>query len=297
MSKLEFFDDVIHRNCDCMDLLSAVPDNTVKLTISSPPYNIGKEYESKKNIDDYLAEQVKVIKELHRVCSEDGSICWQVGNYVQDGSIIPLDWLFYPIFLKLGMKLRNRIIWRFGHGLHAKKRLSGRYEVLLWFTKTDKYVFDLDTIRIPCKYPGKLHYKGDKKGQPSCNPLGKNPSDVWEIVEKEWNDGVWDIPNVKQNHCEKTIHPCQFPVELAERCVLAMTKEGDWVCDPYSGVGSTIIAAIKNGRKGIGSEIDALYYKVSEERIEKMRNNELKTRHLGTPVFTPVGKVSLPVEK
>ena len=106
-----------------------------------------------------------------------------------------------------------------------------RYEVVLWFTKSNKYTFDLDPIRVPQKYPQKKHFKGPKKGELSGNPLGKNPSDIW------------DIPNVKANHIEKTIHPCQFPVELIERLVLSMTKENDWVFDPFMGVGSTAIAS------------------------------------------------------
>lgn len=148
-----------------------------------------------------------------------------MGNYVDNGEIIPLDILLYPIFSSFKLKLRNRIVWHFGHGLHASKRFSGRYEVILWFTKTDEYVFNLDNVRVPQKLPNKKHFKGPNKGKLSGHPLGKNPSDVWEI------------PNVKSNHVEKTIHPCQFPVELIERLVLALTDEGDWVFDPFIGGG------------------------------------------------------------
>ena len=130
--------------------------------------------------------------------------------------------IFYDIFKKHALKLRNRIIWRFNHGLHASKRFSGRYETILWFTKSDSYTLNLDPVRVPSKYPGKLHFKGSKRGLPSGNPLGKNPSDVWEFVAREWDEELWDIPNVKANHPEKTIHPCQYPIELIERCVLAL---------------------------------------------------------------------------
>ena len=129
-------------------------------------------------------------------------------------------------FKGFGLKLRNRIIWRFNHGLHCKKRFSGRYETILWFTKNDEYVFNLDPVRVPSKYPGKRHFKGPKRGQLSGNPLGKNPSDIWDVVQQDWEDEVWDIPNVKANHPEKTEHPCQFPVELVQRCVLALTQPG-----------------------------------------------------------------------
>jgi adenine-specific DNA-methyltransferase len=124
---------------DVNDLLPTIPDETVKLIVTSPPYNIGKEYETKLEIEKYLDQQTKTIKELYRVLREDGSICWQVGNYVEHGEVFPLDIFYYQIFKSLGMRLRNRIIWHFGHGLHASKRFSGRYETILWFTKSDRY--------------------------------------------------------------------------------------------------------------------------------------------------------------
>jgi len=114
------------------------------LVITSPPYNVGKEYETKTSIEKYLEQQEEVIDELIRVTSNQGSICWQVGNYVDKGEIFPLDIFYYQIFKKHGLKLRNRIIWHFGHGLHASNRFSGRYETILWFTKTDNYIFNLD---------------------------------------------------------------------------------------------------------------------------------------------------------
>ena len=219
---------------DTLDLLKNIPDESVKLIVTSPPYNIGKEYEKRMDIKDYLALQEKVITECVRILAKDGSICWEVGNYVDKGEIYPLDIPIYQIFKKLGLKMRNRIVWYFEHGLHSSKRFSGRYETINWFTKSDNYYFNLDPIRVPQKYPSKKHYKGEKKGELSGNPLGKNPSDIWEI------------PNVKHNHPEKTSHPCQFPVGLVERLVLSMTKEGDLVVDPFMGVGSTAIASVKN---------------------------------------------------
>ena len=216
---------VVHRG-DTENFLKTVPSSSVGLIITSPPYNLGKEYETRVSIESYLAGQSLVIQELIRVLKDDGSLCWQVGNWVNDGEIFPLDAFYYRIFKDAGLKLRNRIIWHFEHGLHASKRFSGRYETLLWFTKSDSYVFNLDAVRVPSKYPGKTHFKGPNRGKPSGNPLGKNPSDLWSLVSGEWEKEVWEIPNVKSNHPEKTIHPCQFPIELVERCVLALTAKG-----------------------------------------------------------------------
>ncbi len=275
---------------DTLDTCRQLPADTFTLVVSSPPYNIGKVYEKQTKLEEYLAWQEDIIKELARITKPDGSIVWQVGNFVDDGEVFPLDMHFYPIFKKFGMKLRNRIIWHFDHGLHASKRFSGRYEVLLWFTKSDNYVFNLDAVRVPAKYPGKRHYKGDKIGLPSGNPLGKNPSDFWTLIAQEWECGIIDIPNVKSNHPEKTEHPCQFPIELIERCVLALTNKNDWVLDPFGGVGSSVLAALKNDRKGMMIERDGQYIALAQERIKQLENGTLKVRPLGKPVHKPTGK-------
>ncbi len=274
-SRFEAKERIVVYHGNCLELLKEIPNRAVQLIVTSPPYNIGKEYESKLKLNTYLEQQKLVIKECVRVLSEKGSICWQVGNYVDRGSIVPLDTVLYPVFADLGLKMRNRIIWRFEHGLHCRKRFSGRYETIIWFTKSDKYKFDLDPIRIPQKYPGKKFFKGPKAGQYSCNPKGKNPGDVWEI------------PNVKSNHVEKTEHPCQFPVELIERLVLSMTVKDDWVLDPFVGVGSSIIAAIRHGRKAVGAEIVSRYIEIAKERINKEISGTLKTRPMDREIYDP----------
>jgi len=260
---------------DCLDLLRQIPDNSLKLIITSPPYNIGKEYEKKLGIDHYIEQQSRVISECVRTLSPDGSICWQVGNYVNNGSIIPLDTILYPIFVHQGLTLRNRIVWHFEHGLHCSKRFSGRYETVNWFTKSDDYTFNLDNVRVPQKYPGKKHFKGPRAGEYSCNPKGKNPGDLW------------DIPNVKSNHVEKTEHPCQFPVELIERFVLSLTSPDDWVFDPFLGTGTSIIAAMRHGRKGMGAETMKKYVEISMDRIRQELDGTLKTRPMNRPIYNP----------
>lgn len=272
---------------DSLTVLQKIEDGKFDLILTSPPYNIGKSYETKTSIEKYLATQEEIIKELVRTLSNRGNLCWQVGNYVDKGEIFPLDIYYYEIFKKFGLKLRNRIIWHFGHGLHASNRFSGRYETMLWFSKSDDYIFNLDNVRIPSKYPGKLHFKGPNKGLPSGNPLGKNPSDIWEIIQQDWESGMWDIPNVKSNHPEKTSHPCQFPIELVERCVLALTEENSWVLDPFSGVGSTVIGALKNNRNAVGIEKEAEYCKISEQRIKDFNDGRLKFRPINKPIHKP----------
>ena len=273
-----------------MNLLSSIPDNKIKLIVTSPPYNLGKEYETRTQLRAYLNTQKDTVKELYRILDNDGSICWQVGNYIEKGEVFPLDIYYYDIFKDIGLFLRNRIIWHFGHGLHASKRFSGRYETILWFTKSDKYIFNLDDVRTPSKYPGKTHFKGPNKGKPSGNPKGKNPSDYWELINEEFEKCIIDIPNVKSNHPEKTNHPCQFPIELIERFVLAFTNPGDIVLDPYAGVGTTLIAAIMNDRKAIGSEKEPEYCKTARDRIQSYFSGTLPYRNLGKPIFVPTGR-------
>lgn len=275
---------------DALEFLRSLPDGVAKLIITSPPYNIGKEYEVQTRLECYLDSLTPAIQEMARVLSPNGSLCWQVGNYVQDSEVFPLDIWFYPIFKGLGFHLRNRIIWHFQHGLHCSVRFSGRYETLLWFTKSDDYTFNLDAVRVPAKYPGKTHYTGPKRGLPSGNPLGKNPSDVWALLAHEWETGLWDIPNVKSNHPEKTLHPCQFPIELVERCVLAFTEAGDWVLDPFSGVGSALLAALRHGRRAMGCDKEASYIAEAKSRIHKLFDGTLPYRPLGKPVYQPTGR-------
>lgn len=279
---------------DAINFLKKLPNNSVKLVVTSPPYNIGKQYETTTSLQKYLDKIEPIIKEIYRVLADDGSVCWEVGNYIENGELYPLDIFYYPIFKSLGFKLRNRIIWHFGHGLQCEKRFSGRYETIMWFSKSDNYVFNLDNVRIPSKYPGKKHYKGKKKGELSGNPKGKNPEDLWiatiERLYDDWERQIWEIPNVKSNHPEKTTHPCQFPIELVERCVLALTNENDIVYDPFAGVGSTIIAALKNNRIGYGTEILPEYIDIGKKRIEQLKNDSLKNRPIYQQVYTPTDK-------
>jgi len=283
--------DLVLGLADSLDFLKTVPDESIKLVVTSPPYNIGKVYEERVKLEEYLDYQRKVAEECKRIITEDGSIAWEVGNYVYHGEIFPLDYFFYRIFKEgLGLKMRNRIIWRIGHGLHASKRFSGRYETISWFTKSDDYTFNLDAVRVPQKYPGKTYYRGENHGLPSGNPLGKNPEDVWDIVLQDWEEQIWDIPNVKSNHPEKTVHPAQFPIELVQRLILALTDDNDTVLDPFGGVGSSALAALLLNRKAISVDKDKIYTQIAEERVRALANGTLKIRKIGTKIYVPTGR-------
>jgi adenine-specific DNA-methyltransferase len=263
---------------DCRNLLGQMDNETAQLIVTSPPYNIGKKYEKRVVLEEYLRREKETIDLCIDKLRPGGSICWQVGNHIDDGEVFPLDILLYGLFKSRGLRLRNRIVWTFEHGLHCSNRLSGRHETILWFTKgreDGSYIFNLDPIRVPQKYPGKRHFKGPKLGQPSANPLGKNPGDVWVI------------PNVKHNHPEKTIHPCQFPIELVERLVLSLSDPGDLVVDPYMGVGSALAAAVLNGRRAAGADTVRAYVDVAKQRLHQAYRGALKTRPRNRPVYSP----------
>ena len=252
------------------------PDPVFDLVFTSPPYNMGKCYETKRlTLQAYLDWQETVIDEVVKRTKDNGSICWQVGSYVNNGITEPLDIHLHPLFQKHGLQLRNRIVWSFGHGHHCKKRFSPRYEVVMWYTKSDRYKFYLNQVRIPPLYPSKRHYRGPNLGKFSGHRLGKNPEDVWRI------------PNVKGNHCEKTKHPCQFPVGLVERSILSMTRRGDLVFDPFAGVGSAGVAALSHGRRFWGVEKEDSYATIACERIGAAVDGSAIYRRHDKPIPDP----------
>ena len=194
-----------------------------------------------------------------------------------DNHVTPLDYLVFDIMRAhcKDIVLRNRIAWTFGHGMHGYNRFSGRHEMVLWFSKGDDYTFDLDSVRVPQKYPGKTSTRGPNKGKLSGNPLGKNPSDVW------------DIPNVKANHVEKTAHPCQFPVALPMRLIKALSNRGDLVLDPYAGSCSTGVAALVEGRRFLGSELSKEYCDIGVQRMQEALRGEARIRPMNQEVHEP----------
>jgi adenine-specific DNA-methyltransferase len=269
------------RTLDALKLLKKLPDDSIDLLFSSPPYFIGKSYDTSKSLVDFRTEISRIIPEIQRVVKPSGSICWQVGNHVEAGAITPLDSEIIVLMRAIpDAKLRNRVIWHFGHGAHANRKLSGRHETILWYTLSDDYIFDLDPIREKQKYPGKRHYKGPKKGQFSGNPMGKNPGDVWEM------------PNVKANHVEKTEHPCQFPVALPQRFIKALVPMDGTVLDPYVGSGSTAIAAASLGRNFVGADIEKKYASLARKRLKSFLRGELSYRE-DAPTMAPDTSMSV----
>ena len=271
---------VVHHG-DWRHLLDKIPSDSVDLTVTSPPYCIGKSYDQSTSVDEFRKEHTEIIPRIVDVTKPGGSICWQVGYHVKNGVITPLDFIVHEILSSIpGVFLRNRIIWSFNSGLHGTRRLSGRHEVVLWYSIGNDYHFDIDPIRLPQIYPGKKHHKGEKRGQFSGNPRGKNPGDVWEI------------PQVKASSVEKTEHPCQFPIGLVQGLIRALSPKAGVVLDPFLGSGTTGAAAAIECRRFLGSEVNEEYHGASIERIQAAIDGTLRYRPYGKPVQSPVGSVA-----
>ena len=268
-------------NADCEAYMKTLGPQSIDLFVTSPPYFIGKEYDPSKQIADFEQTIARLLPNISRALKAGGSVCWQLGNHVSIEGILPLDFCVANAMKQSNsFRLRNRIIWAYSHGTHARRRFSGRHETILWYTKGTEYYFDLDAVRVPQKYPGKKHYKGPNKGDYSGNPLGKNPGDYWE------SGALWEIPNVKANHIEKTAHPCQFPVALVQRLVLALCPPSGVVLDPFMGSGTTAVASLLHGRHFRGCDISAEYLHIAASRLHQLTLGTLKYR-LDTPIHGP----------
>ncbi len=266
---------------DWADFMECLDSESVDLLVTSPPYFIGKEYDDSTELADFECTISQLLPSVQRVLKPSGSLCWQIGNHVHKNRVMPLDYTVAQVMdVHSGFVLRNRIIWAYSHGAHSQRRFSGRHETILWYTKGDEYYFDLDAVRVPQKYPGKKHYKGPNWGKYSGNPLGKNPGDIWEV------GAIWDIPNVKAFHVEKTEHPCQFPIALARRLVVALCPEGGTVLDPFFGSGTTAIASLIESRNFVGCDISPEYTKLAIQRLDALAKGILRYRE-DTPVRSP----------
>lgn len=242
---------------DCMQAMKEIPDELIDLTITSPPYNIGKEYEELAELDDYLGWCKDWIEEVHRITVDNGTFWLNIGYLEVEGKglAVPISYLLWD---KTPFYLLQEVVWNYSAGVACRKRFSPRNEKLLWFVKDPKsYVFNLDDVRDPdVKYPNQK-----KNGKLRCNPLGKNPSDVWQIGKV--------TSGKKRSSPERTPHPAQFPVALVERMLKSSSNAGDLVLDPFMGSGSTAECALKNGRYVIGFELKSEYIGYAESRINQ----------------------------
>ncbi len=240
---------------DCMDGLGRLESDSIDLTITSPPYNIGKEYEAVRPLDDYLDWCAEWLAGIYRVTKETGALWLNLGYLSVPGRAHALP-LTYLLWNRIPFFIMQEVVWNYGAGVAAKKRLSPRNEKFLWCVKNEaRYTFNLDAIRDPdVAYP---HQR--KNGKRRCNSIGKNPSDVWQIAKV--------TSGTDRSSAERAPHPAQFPLDLVDRIVLGFSGPGDIVLDPFMGSGTTAESCIRHGRGALGFEIVEDYCSYTRERL------------------------------
>lgn len=250
----------------CTDTLTALKKLDSKIfdtVITSPPYNIGKEYEENKNLEEYLNWCTQWISDTSRLLKSNGALLLNLGytNIIDKARAIPIPYLIWD---RIPLFLNQEIVWNYSAGVACKNYLSPRNEKILWYVKDSRnYTFNLDFIRDKnVKYPN-----SKRNGKLRVNTLGKNPSDVWEIAKV--------TTGKNRSSIERTSHPCQFPLDLIDRLVLGFSNEGDVICDPFMGSGTTFESCIKNKRYCIGFEIKEEYCEIIRKRIDNLTSQLL----------------------
>lgn len=246
-------------NGDSTQLLEKLSgtDLRVDLTITSPPYNIGKVYEQPMTVDQYISWCSGWMQQIHKITQANGAFWLNLGylEVPESGLCVPIPYLLWD---KSPFYLLQEIVWNYGAGVAAKHRLSPRNEKWLFYVNNPSvYTFNLDDIRDPnVKYPHQ-----QKAGKYRCHPLGKNPSDVWEFPKVTTGE--------KRSSKERTEHPAQFPLGVVERIVKTSSDPADLVLDPFAGSCSAGIAAVGLGRLFWGIELRQDYCEMAVERFQQ----------------------------
>lgn len=254
---------------DCLEGLNRLNSCLVDLTVTSPPYNIGKPYEQPLGLDDYLRWCEAWICEVYRLTSPTGAFWLNLGYLEFPGraKAIPIPYLLWE---RVPFYLLQEVVWNYGAGVAAKRMFSPRNEKFLWYVKNPKqYAFNLDGVRDKnVKYPNQK-----KHGKLRCNPSGKNPSDVWQFPK---------VTSGENRHSrERTPHPSQFPLAVVDRIIKACSSQGDLIMDPFMGSGTTAVAALRNGRAVFGFEISADYCSITADRITRVLEEQQRARAQG----------------
>jgi adenine-specific DNA-methyltransferase len=248
---------------DTLEMQKKVEGELFDAIITSPPYNIGKEYEDIKSLQDYINWSIQWISGSSKTLASNGAFLLNLGYVSIEGQAraVPLPYLLWD---KVPLYLNQEIIWNYSAGVACKNYLSPRNEKILWYVKDSKnYVFNLDAIRDKnVKYPN-----SKKNGKLRVNTLGKNPSDVWEIAKV--------TTGYNRSSEERTPHPCQFPTDLIDRLILGFTNAEGIVFDPFIGSGTTFESCIKNMRYCVGFEMKPEYCKIAKNRIKNLQSQYL----------------------
>jgi site-specific DNA-methyltransferase (adenine-specific) len=225
-------------NMDCLELLRALPSDSVQLIVCDPPYNIQvAEWDAR---EDYLAWASRWLREAERVLAQSGSLVIFGGlQYQAEAGSGDLLTLMHDMRVHSSMRLVNLIVWHYPNGMSAHRFFASRHEEIAWFAKTSKYYFNLDAVREPYDEATRAAYMKDKRLRPESIEKGRNPTNVWQICR------------LGGNSRERVGHPTQKPRLLVQRLVRALSYPGSVVLDFFGGSGITTRVAIEEGRHSI----------------------------------------------
>lgn len=231
--------------CTSSERMDDLPDNSVHLVVTSPPYNAQKEYDQDLTLPEYLGMLDRVWRETYRVLVPGGRVCINVANLGRK-PYIPLHSFIIEQMLEIGFLMRGEIIWDKGASASPSTAWGS------WRSASNPVLRDVhEYILVFCK----AGFRRPKSGRE-------------DTIPKEdflaWTKSVWDFPAVQAS---KVGHPAPFPVELPHRCIQLFTYAGDVVLDPFAGSGTTCLAAKQDGRDYIGYEINADYCRLAEARL------------------------------
>ncbi|MBQ9404767.1 MAG: site-specific DNA-methyltransferase [Synergistaceae bacterium] len=226
---------------DAVDEMRKIPDASIRLVAADPPYNLNKDYGSSKDnlkFEEYLKFSRLWLNEAKRLLTDDGALYVFMGmRYI--------SYIYIILEQELSMTFNSWITWHYTQGIGKTRGFSPRHDDILFFTKSpDKFVFNLDNIRVPQKYYRQVN-----------NMDGANPGNVWEFSHV--------------HYCSKDRkrHPTQKPEALFERIILASSHEGDTVLDPFVGSGTCLRVCQQTHRSAIGIDINPEYIAMTNERL------------------------------
>jgi len=251
--KVVYFENEINKDllnkifCKSSEHMEELPDNSVHLMVTSPPYNVGKEYDKGLTLDEYRSLLTRVFKETYRVLVPGGRACINVANLGRK-PYIPLDVFIVQSMLDIGFLMRGEIIWDKGSSAAASTAWGS------WCSPSNPTLRDVHEYIL-------IFSKNTFSRQ---NPKGRN-STITQEEFLEWTKSVWSFP---AESATRVGHPAPFPVELPLRLIKLYTFEGEVVLDPFMGSGTTAIAALQTSRYYVGYDIEPEYVKLAEKRIK-----------------------------
>lgn len=248
-------------NKDCLELLKSIPDESVQLILIDPPYNLDlAEWDT---FDNYISWASKWIDESYRVLSKSGSMVIFGGTQFQGEKSGDLIEIIHYCRHHTKFRLVNTVVWYYKNGMSAHRYFANRHEEAIWLTKTDKYYFDLDSVRVPYGEKELQEALKDKRLIPENVMKGKNPTNVWEIGR------------LNGNSLERVGHPTQKPLEIIRRFVKALSYPDSIVLDFFAGSGTTGRVSIEEKRNCIMCDTDKQSDMFFAKHIENMRNAEI----------------------